>query len=251
MSLTLLEERLAAAKYRSLSIVDNGDVGLVVRYKGAQASGLVAVNSSGVLSFTHGAVGAEVADTTIGLPTLNGTITVSDTSADTFGEVIDNINASANWEGFLVDVLRADSSNASTGSLATLSATQANKTAVPSGVRLFKTTSKVLNLSIALTNKIFPDGYNRVDDRKVNFVSGIISTNTFGSGTSKIQIYEINPVTKSETKVFEIAGGATTVQQLLDNRQVQASGDQGNYLLVRLIGSAACTGNLNVVGRTW
>lgn len=259
MSDSLLAERLLNVRIRSRSVIDDGDIGIVVKYIGTQASGKVQVDSSGNLIFIHGAVGSEAADTTIGAPTLNGTITVSDASADTFGEVLDIINASANWVAYLVDALRTDSSNASTGSLLVMSSTQAN---VAGGIALNKDTSKVLNMSIALRYLVYPNNTFGKDDSK-RTVSSLevgrwsealrhVSTNTFGSGTSLIQIHKVDRLTGTATKIWERAGGATTVEQDKDvsdgfGRGIACDPDQ--YLLVRLIGSVACTGTLAVSGK--
>lgn len=246
---SIFNERLLCGKYKSLTAVDDGDIGLVVRYKGAQASATVEVSSAGDITFKHGALSSEVVDTTIDSGGNDpGVIDVSDSNANTFGEVVDLINASANWEAYLVGVLRADSSNASTGSLLEMVAAQAHKGVVASGVRLFKDTSKVLNITHAIFPKDFPVGYER-DYNKIAEVYGVTSNNTFGSGTSLIQVYEIDPVRQTATKVFERAGAATTVEQNIDADSIHIWSDQGNYLLVRLIGSAACTGFLTAQGR--
>ena len=99
-------------------VADDGDVALKVRYVGSQPSATVAVSSAGDITFKHGVAGAEVVDPTIDSGgDDDGVIDVSDATANTFGEVVDLINASPNWEAYLVGVLRADNSNASTGSL--------------------------------------------------------------------------------------------------------------------------------------
>lgn len=92
------------------------------------------------------------------------------------------------------------------------------------------------------------------EEKSASEIYEIVSTNTYASGTSKIQVYEIDEVAKSETKIYEIAGGATTVEQVLgfvtNGRGSIGSSKVGNHLIVRLIGSAACTGQLQVVGAT-
>jgi hypothetical protein len=248
---SMLEQRIIAGKKVGMTYSDDQDIGLVVRYKGSQASATVEVSAAGDITFKHGASGAEAVDSTIDSGGNDaGVIDVSDSNANTFGEVVDLINASSNWEAFLVGVLRSDSSDASTGSLLTMSATQAKKTLAESGVRLYKDTSKVLNIAVAIKNKRFPNGFTKSED-KINEVNGIVSKNTYGSGTSLIQVYEINPNTLTETKIFERAGGATTVEQSLESTAVNLQSDQGNYLLVRLVGSAACTGYLTAIGKTY
>lgn len=255
--MTLLMERIAQASEKGFSVVDSTDVALVVKYIGSQASGKVQTTAGAIL-FTHGAVGAEAADTTIGAPALNGTIDITNTTADTFGEVVDLINASANWIAYLVDVLRSDSANASTGSLTVISATQAK---VTGGLQLTKITSKVLNISKALRYADYPNDGFKKDGKNVKFaieagkwseVLNVISTNTFVSGTSLIEIHAISRLDGTSRKIFSASGGATTVQQTLtlnDNNGRGPASNPDEYLLVRLVGSAACTGALQVIGK--
>lgn len=231
-------------------VVDDTDVVLKVRYVGSQASASVEVSSAGDLTFKHGAVGALVVDSTIDSGgNDDGVIDVSDANANTYGKVVDLINASPNWEAYLVGGLRSDNANASTGSL--LAKTAVVMTPNVTEVDLQQDTSKVLNMSVRVGKRANVVGS---EEKAAAEIYSITSTNTFGSGTSKIQVYEIDEIAKSETKIYELAGGATTVQDtknfVVNGRGSLASSKVGNHLIVRLIGSAACTGNLQVVGAT-
>lgn len=231
-------------------VVDDTDVVLKVRYVGSQASASVEVSSAGDLTFKHGAVGALVVDSTIDSGgNDDGVIDVSDANANTYGKVVDLINASPNWEAYLVGGLRSDNANASTGSL--LAKTAVVMTPNVTEVDLQQDTSKVLNMSVRVGKRANVVGS---EEKAAAEIYSITSTNTFGSGTSKIQVYEIDEIAKSETKIYELAGGATTVQDtknfVVNGRGSLASSKVGNHLIVRLIGSAACTGNLQVIGAT-
>lgn len=248
----LIEERILSGKKSGRSVVDDGDIGLVVRYKGSEASATVEVAvTSGDITFKHGALSSEAVDATIDSGGDDpGVIDVSDANANTMGEVVDLINASPNWEAYLVDCLRTDASGTL---LLTMSATQANKTLVPQGVRLYKDASQNDNydLSVAIMNRAYPNGFDRTES-KINRVTGVVSNNTYGSGTSYIKVYEINPITKTETLVFQRSSGATTVTQALQEIDIDITCDEGNYLLVRLVSSvAAATGFLTVLGQTY
>lgn len=252
MPTSLLEERILAAKKLGRSVVDDGDIGLVVRYKGSEASATVEVAAtSGDITFKHGDLSSEAVDSTIDSGgDDDGVIDVSDSNANTMGEVVDLINASANWEAYLVDCLRADASGTL---LVTMAAAQAHKGIVPEGVRLYKDTSQndTFDLSVAIMNRIYPNGFDK-DEDSICEVYGVVCTNTFGSGTSKLQVYEINPITKTETKVYERATADTTVQLVVPADELNISSSQGNYLLVRMISSAAAaTGLLSVLGRVY
>lgn len=227
-------------------VADDGDVALKVRYVGAQPSATVEVDSSGNLLFKHGVAGSEAADSTIQIGSTAGTITVSNASGNTFAEVVDHINGSSNWEAYLVGVLRADSSNASTGSLLVMSAT----TIAPGKeLDLLKDTSKVLNLAVRLGVR---ENVTGSEEKGAAEIYSIVSTNTYASGTSVIKVYEIDEVAKTETLVYQKTGGATTVEQtqtfVSNGRGALGVKKQGKHLLVKIVGSAACTGNLMVVG---
>lgn len=226
--------------------VDDADIALVIKYVGTQKSASITV-SSGDITFKQGPVGALVVDPSIDSGGDDpGVIDVSDANANTFGEVVDLINASANWKAYLVGALRADNSNASTGSLLDFT----ERTLTP-GVdsELTQDTSKVLNISIRVGSRTKVNG---TEENSAAEIFRIISKNTFGSGTNLIQVYEIDEAGKAETKVFEKDGAATTVEQDLnfvqDGLGSLAVSKTCRHLLVRMIGSVACTGYLQVNG---
>jgi len=240
-----LEQAQIAAllsNYRGRFAADDQDVGILVKYIGAQASGKVqVVVTTGNIAFTHGVLGSEAADTTVVATT--GIIVVATTA--TMGAVVDVINASPNWEAKLVDCLRADPSTVAM--LLTMAATQAK---VTGGLKLVKDTSATLNISLAIDRSIFK-GIEFDNALWINTILSIISKNTFASGTSLIQIYSINRTNKTEVKVYERAGGATATEQVLpaSGMQMELDSYRDDILLVRMIGSGFCTGYLCINGR--
>jgi len=229
---------------------DDQDIALQVRYIGSEASGKVEVNAGGDLVFTHGDLASEAADTTV---STDGTIDVSGASENTFGEVVDAINASANWEARLIGALRADSSN---DTLLAMASTQANTAA---GIALYWDTSVALTLTQAVSGKFWEaqkttDGavFDVNEDNYINSVCEIYYNNTYGSGTSLIQIYEVDRATSRETIIYQETGAATTVTGTIDLTDIGNAwglcAAKGCDLVVRLIGSAACTGFFRVIG---
>jgi len=243
--MNLEQAQIAAllSNYRGRFVADDQDVGILVKYIGTQASGTVTVAATtGDITFKHGALGAEAVDTTVVATT--GIIDVSETYGDTMGEVVDLINASPNWKAVLVDCLRADPSTVAM--LKTMAATQAK---VTGGLKLLKSSAACLNLSLAIDRSIFK-GIEFDNTNWINTILSIISKNTF-TGTNLIQIYSINRANKTEKKVYERAGGATTVEQVLpaSGMQMELDSFRDDILLVRMIGSAACTGYLCINGK--
>jgi len=241
------------AKCRGRHAADDQDIGMVVKYIGSGASGKVqVVEAAEHLVFTHGALGSEVADTTIQIGSTPGSIDVTEATANIMGEVVDHINASANWEAYLVDMLRDDNSNASTGSLKTAAAAQAK---VDGGLALVKDTSKVLNISLAIDNIVFQHIAGEVLNSKANqnYVQSVlkyVSKITNGSGDTVVDFYSIDREAKTEKKIFSHAGGATTVEQTKDLFPAQIDAyKNGNIIMVRVSGTA-CAGVLSVLGKS-
>jgi len=231
------------------NVVDDEPVGIVVMYVGDEASATVTVGAGGDITFKHGDLAAEAVDDTIDSGgNDDGVIDVSDSGADTMGEVVDLINASANWKAYLKDAIRADSSNADTGSLLQMAETTLTPNSTETDLVL--DTSKTLNMSIRIGSRTKVNG---TEENSAARLTRHISTNTFASGYSKIQVYEVDEVAKTETKLLEISGGATTVEQ--DKKYNDPEGEgaiavsrTGMHLVARLIGETYCTGIFQVIG---
>lgn len=224
-------------------IADDSQVSFVVCYIGSEASATITVASSDI-TFKHGDLGAEAVDPTIDSGgDDDGVIDVSDANANTMGEVVDLINASPNWRAYLVTALRAD---ASAGTYVDFT----ERTLVPFvDSNLLSDSSGALDYSIRIGSRENTVGN---EDLSAAEVYSITSKNTYSSGTNFIYVYEIDEVKKTETLIFARTGGATTVEQTLDlvtsGRGGLASSKVGTHLLVRMKGSAACTGYLQVTG---
>lgn len=248
MSDSFIKERRAAAQNIGLAVVDNGDIGIVIKYNGVAASGLIGVTGNNAITFAVGALAAEIADTNIQVGATPGTIDLANAAADTYGELVDYINSTtgvSGWSAYLQDVLRADATNTA---VTNASASQAK---LPAGLPVFKKTSTALNLSQLIWQLRYPFGFYSQAISKVARCFGIVSKNTFGGGTNTIQIWEINPVTKTETLVYSRPGAATTVVQALQEIDVDIEAHSGNYLLVRMVGSTTCTGFLTALGQVY
>ena len=72
-------------------------------------------------------------------------------------------------------------------------------------------------------------------------IFGINALSTYASGTSKIQIYEVDDTTNTETKLYEVAAGATTVAKEVTSTVgwKPQTRDCAYKLVARLINSAA------------
>ena len=221
-------------------VADDGDVAMRIWYTGATVPCALTVAAGGDLSSTIGG-SADANFTSSGAA--SGTIDLSTPAAayDTYGELARFINSLDDYHCILVDVLPTDSTD---NTLLAMSATS-----VPvRGLNLYKDTSVALNLSIGITSQ-----WKDQDDLgMMNFLDSITSTNTYGSGASTIQVWRVyNDPAKTPEQLFSKAGGATGVEQTIPTYEVfQNLYVEGATLLVRMVGSAVCTGSLSVVGKS-
>lgn len=245
---------------------DDTDVAMIVKYIGSSASADVAVAAGGDLTFRDNAV----ADATFECPVsgaLGGIIDVSDAACDTMGEVVDIVNASANWRVVLIDALRSDSSN---DTIKTISATEAT---TAKGLVLNFDTDVAFMVSVSLLpfeyrDSIMPylEGVQSGNAWNQNPFSGTQSRarlatgfSTYGSGTSLWEVHCRKPKfaqAGSETVVkrWTTAAGATTVRDTLDavDWGEGVLCDQDAVPLVRIKNSAAAaTVQLTAHGAMW
>lgn len=130
---------------------DDTQVAMLIKFIGwtgtTRDSGLVEIAADGNVILTSGAQGAEAADTTLECPVsgaLGGIIDVSDAACNTFAEVVDVINASADWVAVLVNARRADTSVDIGLDIGPLDATK------PEGFQMQVDTSVAIQTSVSL-----------------------------------------------------------------------------------------------------
>jgi len=235
----LLNKELAASQ--AILRLDDEPVVMRIKYIGSEASGTVQVAAStSDMLFKHGDLSSEVADTTIKIGSTAGTIDVSDAAANTVGEIVDHINSSDNWEAVVIDALRSDTS---TAKFLTAAAASAN-----TSFDVNSDTSAALYLTVSLQNAGLPSTGDDDSGQKNNIVE-IMSKNTFGSGTSTISVHSCTGTT--ETQVYTKAGGATTTEQTIDFDTIGLDGGISARTVVRMTGSAACTGWLQLRGKSF
>ena len=230
----------------------------------ATTKSTVAVASNGDISF----VLAGSADTTVGCPTANGTIDVSDSACDTFVEVVNAINvAGSNWRAVLANALGTDSSN---DSLASLSATD---TDAKVGLPLYYDTNYA-GSSPTVTVLVRPVGVG--GSFFFNGPGGGINKNPFAGGTSFLSavsekktstgtiaatvIYAVfreyrgSPsagydLYETVRTVWSQTGGATATQATLDFSNFPLMSAPGEAFVVRIGSSTTISAqNLNAVG---
>lgn len=248
---------LRATPLNAVNTAISTDVAFLVKYIGTSAVAKIAVDATtGDITFTDGAAGTEATDT-FECPVsagLGGVIDVSDTACNTFGEISDVVNASSDWRLVLLDVMRSDDADVSSGALITLAATAAQaenglgvlldntttflatRAMVPPEARRFPFYCESANCSVLRSN---PFAYWRP------FLQDFNATSTYASGTSALNIYSVvgqYGANGSEVEALEYstAGGATTANAAISAfRTTPLLLPQGSKPIFRVTNSAA------------
>ena len=209
---------------------DDGDVMIVTKYIGTQSSAAtVAVTSAtALIAFTR----AGAVDTTINAGAtcgaVVGTIDGTDADCNTIGEVVDMINASANWRAMPLDSLRSDATTANV--FLTAGACNAKQ---PDGCPVRKLTATAIwNSTRAMVpcrvaSCMWPGlGANTQQNPYKGTYTVLFSSmwfSTYGGGTSACEIYSVVPGTaggaETATLLWTSASGASTVATTLGATQ--------------------------------
>jgi len=230
-----------------------GSVAALVKYVGTTAGSattdLACDAATGDLAFRV----AGVASTTVNSAALCGatvgTIDVSDADCNTWGEVADTINATADWRVVLVGALRSDSTDNTTTTFAVTAAQKVE------GIALYFDSAVSLTTSIALIPEncktdircfMTPNGQllenpyagRQADVRWIEGLSTYATTGTFN-------VYSVKPRNKavgseSVSTIYSEATGASTVLKQLT--QFQYNGLRGRpheKVIVRITDTGA------------
>ena len=205
---------LQQAVYSAVA-VDDTDKMIVIKYIGDQTlpATVTVTSATALIAFTVNAI----ADTTINVQATTpcgavvGTLDGTDGDCNTVGEMVDEINASANWRAAPLDALRTDATGANI--LLTAGACNAKQ---PDGCGIYRDTNgaTIWNFTRALVtcrvaSCMFPGlgGNTEANAYKGTYT---VLTNwtfrtTYGAGTSIYQVFSVVP---------RSAGAGETVTQL-------------------------------------
>lgn len=179
----------------------------------------LALEADGNLTFTQDNSAGTTASLELECPIsapLGGVIDVSDAACDTFGEVVDIINASTSWRAVLVGALRTDTYDANS-----LLADPADFDIRDiEGDSFYWDTSTCFKASWVVSDKKdFTDFYGSPGrllsnpwDGFRSVVRYLLENTDYDSGTSTVTFYSVKPDlregTETVTTLYSIAGGA-------------------------------------------
>lgn len=233
------------------------DFGIAIKYVGEEDSGTVTVSSTDSdITFQHGVVGSEAVDATIDSGGDDeGVIDMSDSGANTVGEVVDLINLSPNWTAMLIGSMRDD---LSVDFLETLSETQAKINADRSvlvnywgGIAIERTTTTAYRtagtsakaIGILYGNLDLDGNHNGGRRNIIQFVE-LTATNGGTSEVNTCDIYKVDDTTGVETLIFSKILGSDPAAVAIDDADfgdLLITPGPGYGILVRLDADAATT----------
>lgn len=193
-------------------------VGLIIEYVGASASCLITTASNNTIASAIGAAGAEAADTNFTVGATPGTIDLTNTAADTMGEVVDFINSLADYRARLVCLRRSDDAD-TTAALVAVTSQQAK---VTGGLKLAVDTSVADHVSCELSvldGTMFSGGRTSgatVDNATVRGFGGLngdfkrgslvelhqVDETLTYSGTGTLEVIEVDDFAKTDEVVY-------------------------------------------------
>ena len=251
--LTRFLEGQAVARVRG---VDDTDVAIVVDYYQASAHTFakVAVEADGNLTFTQDASDGTTASTELECPVdgdLGGIIDVSDGDCDTFGEVVDIINASTSWRAVLVGALRTDTWDANS-LLADPADFDAQRV---KGDLLYWDTDAIFIASWVVSEKQDFTSFYGAGNRLLSnpwesvrpVVRYLLENTDYDSGTSFVYFYSVKPNnragTEEVTTIYQITGGTDAADKTIVDFTFFGGilGRKGEKLIVRIENSAEMT----------
>ena len=231
------------------------DWGLIVKYVGTEASGLVLVDASGDITFTHGVLGSEAVDSTInsglwsGTTTSPGIIDVSDSSSMTFGEVVDLINKSPNWVAVLGGVTRTDLAN---DTLLVMSGSPtAQQAKIDGGIKLYKDSPVGLDFGHSVTKETVDGGSNAGYQICIESIRMNVTNTCSGATTMVCEVYSRNEQTGVETYLDSFVYVSAT-ERIIDHNDWGGGLDgklwakEGESLLVKIQGGTGGTVTMTV-----
>lgn len=237
---------------------DDTDEALLIKYVGTNANGgTVTVAANGNITLAQGAVGSSTADASVTCGAGgNGVIVVANAACDTFGEVVDVINATSNWRAVIIDGLRSDSSNDTLNALSETAANSQDGLLLKWDTDVAKTSSRLVAPPEARKFGFY--FVNRKDFvanpfaqlKTILFLAKMVST--YASGTSVWSLNCAVPVYKaagqeSNVTSYSANSAATTVEKVFDFSGFGLMCPQGARMVSRLTNSAAMASTAHFV----
>lgn len=224
MEYEALKTREARRLNGSARLAADQPVAIAIRYRGSQASATVTVVSATGITLKHGDAASETADTTVDT---NGVVEFA--TYTTLGDVVDQINLSANWEAEIVDGLRSDAVDSSeTLARAETTLSPTNTQVLP----LYWDTSAHLSLSYAISAR--RTNFNRSQKAKQSVFEECRALVNVGSGTLTLFVYDVTRNRDTSTLLGQWTGTDNTeLTAQIAAGEGELRSEVGHDLLVR------------------
>jgi hypothetical protein len=236
---------------------DDKSIAFLVKYVGTEESGTVEIDTNGDVLTKDGDYGSEAAaGNALETGGTAGTIDVSDVNANELGDVIDALNANANWIAVAIDSTLGELTEAKGGSGLAFLDSGPTQAKVAKGIPVYWDTTAAWRDAVLVAPDAFRTDIRVYQDSETSVdpsfpfkgtstkIADFDALSTYGSGTSTIKIYQEDPSVTSDRslkatkEVYSLAGGATTVVVNKEFRTPLES-ERGTRLIVAIENSAA------------
>ena len=235
-------------------------LGMIIEYIGAQASCLITTASNNTIASAVGAVGATAADANFTVGSTPGTIDLTNSAADTMGEVVDFINGLADYKARLVALRRADDAG-TVGALVAVSGIEAK---IAGGLGLAVDTSVADNIAceISALDGLMYSGNSKAQpwingDKARNAVNSLVRVaGTLAyTGADLFQVYEVDDFAKTDELIYQqlvsVVIAASTSAGTTTFPGAGITGRPGKRLIVKAKGATTmAVTNFNVEATT-
>lgn len=229
-------------KYRNLDFGSDVSVLFDLYYIGSLASGIVDIAASGNMTFKHGVLSSEAADTDTELdPDGSGIIDVN-SDCTTMQGLMSIINGSDNWRAIPVGLIPDDASYVD-ASIGDFTQVTGGNCSAAGGYQVKTDDSDSLYVVAGLS---WPDSPTEIQrgNQGVHWEAvRVIALSTYASGTSTLQLIACDDVAGTSEVVKTFTTGATTVEVAYPAETSPAvevhHGAVGKRLVAKLTNSAA------------
>ena len=238
------QDYLQSRKLAKKTVIEQGvdDTPVGIRIKHTSTDAITSVTIS------------QAADTLVLIDaTTTVTITFTDAASNTVGEVVDQVNAAANWEASILDAKRTDTTN--TNDIFMDGAITAS---VYDGVTYYDVLMDTSNYKAMAKRLVFSrhtetGGRGEVDKGHRVRLKEVTYNLTLGGGadTNALKIYDVDGATETEIwRSTPTSGSATNLWSnvMLYNADTGITVKEGRSILVQITDGTSVTGSMHLVG---
>ncbi|MDD5459029.1 MAG: hypothetical protein PHF37_06530 [Phycisphaerae bacterium] len=213
-----------------------------IEYVGDEVSGIIDIAATGDITFKHGDLGSQAADTDLKLDADGlGIIDISEDVTD-YHSLIAKINTSDNWRAWPVGCL--PDANPHTTTVGHFTEVTGGNCSADGGYIVKTDDSDSLYIVAGMTLQGPQNKLHATDHQVIHVLQRVIAKSTYASGASSLTVYACDDRSGLSTAILTLTAGATTVEVAYPAETYPLSSDglkvlKGHRLVVALINSVA------------